>query len=60
MSEFGTERLEPTARVAEQLDNEPPQPPASRRRRPPPASVPRDREPADDSETPAHQVDSLF
>jgi len=60
MSEIGTERLEPTAQVAERVSDEGPRGPGPRPRRQP-ATVPShpDPEPAEPSETTPHQVDSL-
>jgi hypothetical protein len=58
MSEIGAERLEPTAQITERVSNEGPRErgPRSRRQPAPPKSEP---EPADQSEAPPHQVDSL-
>ena len=60
MSEIGTERLEPTAQVAERVSNEGPRERGPRPRRRPAAVTPDPNpEPADQSETTPHQVDSL-
>jgi hypothetical protein len=58
MSEIGTERVEPTARMPDQLANEPRREPRSRPRRQPQPDV-GSSDPADDPETQQHQVDSL-
>ncbi|MGA7379802.1 MAG: hypothetical protein WBX03_03035 [Terriglobales bacterium] len=60
MSEIGTERLEPTAPVGERVSNEGASERGPRPRRPV-ATVPADSdpEPAAQSETTPHQVDSL-
>jgi hypothetical protein len=61
MSEIGTERVEPMAQVVERMGDEDPRERGPRSRRQPPATVPPgpNPEPADHSETPPHQVDSL-
>ena len=58
MSNIGTERLEPTAQIAERLGNDNPREREPRSRRQPAATRPKP-EPADQSETTPHQVDSL-
>lgn len=60
MSEIGTDRLEPTAPVADRLGS-PSQCEGGRRRarRPTAPPVPENPEPADDLEGPPHEVDSL-
>ncbi len=60
MSEIGTERLEPTAPVVERVSNESPRERGPRPRRPVgPVPAAPNPEPADQSETAPHQVDSL-
>ncbi len=61
MSEIGAERLEPTSQIAERVSHEGPRERGPRPRRQPPPTVPPSpsSEPADHSETPPHQVDSL-
>jgi hypothetical protein len=57
MGEIGSERVEPTVRVPDRLQNEPrPEPHARPKRRKDPDSS---SDPADDWETPQHQIDSL-
>jgi hypothetical protein len=58
MSEIGSERVEPTERVPDRLGNEPRGEPRPRARRQP-APDSSSSEPADNSETPQHQIDSL-
>lgn len=59
MTEIGTERVEPTSRLPDRLSNEPRRKPRSRPRRQTPPSEATDSEPADDLESPQHQVDSM-
>ena len=59
MSEISSERLEPTARVPDRLEDRPRRELGSRPRRPVPPQAPDSPEPGEDSEAPPHQVDSL-
>jgi len=60
MSDIGSDRLEPTARVLEPQGQEPRREPGSGARRRPPAPAPKPSEPAETPDTPPHQVDSLI
>jgi len=58
MSEIGTERVEPTARMPDQLKNESRREARSRPRRQAPSDA-SNSDQADSPEAPQHQVDSL-
>jgi hypothetical protein len=58
MSEIGTERIEPTAWVAERLGNDPRREPRTRARRPA-AEESGNSEREDNSEALQHQIDDL-
>lgn len=59
MTEIGTERVEPTSRVPDRLNNEPRREPRSRPQRQTPPPDANNPEPADSPESSQHQVDSL-
>jgi hypothetical protein len=59
MTEIGTERVEPTSRLPDRLNNEPRREPRSRPRRQPQAPDDSNSEAADNPESSEHQVDSL-
>jgi len=60
MSEFGPDALQPTAAVPDRLNREPRREPDPRARRLPPApTTAKNIEPADTSDLPSHEIDSL-
>jgi hypothetical protein len=60
MSEIGPDALQPTAAVSDRLSQQPRREPDPRGRRvPPPPTAPQNTEPADTTELPSHEIDSL-
>jgi hypothetical protein len=61
MSEIGPDALQPTAAVPDRLSQQPRREPDPRMRRVPEPAAPKDRdtEPADTSDMPSHEIDSL-